>query len=96
MVKVIVHRGALLLVPQWQCISSFVFYTGVILKGPISRVCIPNINILSLMVQKLWTRLKLLFFLAIVIHKQNKNQMPAISYWVITILLLFTGMIVLH
>ena len=20
------HRGALLLVPQWQCISSFVFY----------------------------------------------------------------------
>ena len=21
-----VHRGALLLVPQWQCISSFVFY----------------------------------------------------------------------
>ena len=22
-----VHRGALLLVPQWQCISSFVFYT---------------------------------------------------------------------
>ena len=23
-----VHRGALLLVPQWQCISSFVFYIG--------------------------------------------------------------------
>ena len=23
-----VHRGALLLVPQWQCISSFVFYYG--------------------------------------------------------------------
>ena len=22
-----VHRGALLLVPQWQCISSFVFYS---------------------------------------------------------------------
>ena len=22
-----VHRGALLLVPQWQCIISFVFYT---------------------------------------------------------------------
>ena len=21
-----VHRGALLLVPQWQCIGSFVFY----------------------------------------------------------------------
>ena len=21
-----VHRGALVLVPQWQCISSFVFY----------------------------------------------------------------------
>ena len=21
-----VHRGALLLMPQWQCISSFVFY----------------------------------------------------------------------
>ena len=21
-----IHRGALLLVPQWQCISSFVFY----------------------------------------------------------------------
>ena len=25
-----VHRGALLLVPQWQCISSFVFYTYVL------------------------------------------------------------------
>ena len=25
-----VHRGALLLVPQWQCISSFVFYTWMI------------------------------------------------------------------
>ena len=24
-----VHRGALLLVPQWQCISSFVFYIGI-------------------------------------------------------------------
>ena len=24
-----VHRGALLLVPQWQCISSFVFYVRV-------------------------------------------------------------------
>ena len=24
--SVSVHRGALLLVPQWQCISSFVFY----------------------------------------------------------------------
>ena len=23
-----VHRGALLMVPQWQCISSFVFYTN--------------------------------------------------------------------
>ena len=26
-VHVNVHRGALLLVPQYQCISSFVFYT---------------------------------------------------------------------
>ena len=25
-ISVIVHRGTLLLVPQWQCISSFVFY----------------------------------------------------------------------
>ena len=25
-----VHRGALLFVPQWQCISSFVFYIFVI------------------------------------------------------------------
>ena len=25
-----VHRGALLLVPQWQCISSFVFYIVII------------------------------------------------------------------
>ena len=24
-----VHRGALLLVPQWQCISSFVFYIDI-------------------------------------------------------------------
>ena len=24
-----VHRGALLLVPQWQCISSFVFYLSI-------------------------------------------------------------------
>ena len=29
--SVIVHRGALLLVPQWQCISSFVFYIFVTL-----------------------------------------------------------------
>ena len=29
--SVSVHRGALLLVPQWQCISSFVFYIFVIL-----------------------------------------------------------------
>ena len=29
-----VHRGALLLVPQWQCISSFVFYIG--------KICIGN------------------------------------------------------
>ena len=30
------HRGALLLVPQWQCISSFVFYIGMdeVLKVP--------------------------------------------------------------
>ena len=27
-----VHRGALLLVPQWQCISSFVFYTLMLSK----------------------------------------------------------------
>ena len=26
-----VHRGALLLVPQWQCISSFVFYLIIVL-----------------------------------------------------------------
>ena len=26
-----VHRGALLLVPQWQCISSFVFYIHVMM-----------------------------------------------------------------
>ena len=25
----ILHRGALLLVPQWQCISYFVFYIEV-------------------------------------------------------------------
>ena len=25
-----VHRGTLLLVPQWRCISSFVFYIGVL------------------------------------------------------------------
>ena len=25
-----VHRGALLLVPQWQCIGSFVFYIKLI------------------------------------------------------------------
>ena len=24
-----IHRGALLLVPQWQCISSFIFYFGI-------------------------------------------------------------------
>ena len=28
-----VHRGALLLVPQWQCISSFVFYIPEIAIG---------------------------------------------------------------
>ena len=31
-----VHRDALLLVPQWQCISSFVFYIGVRVKTVIS------------------------------------------------------------
>ena len=35
-----VHRGALLLVPQWQCISSFVFYIGVIQKGIITATYI--------------------------------------------------------
>ena len=29
-----VHRGALLLVPQWQCISSFVFYIVGLLHHP--------------------------------------------------------------
>ena len=29
--SVIAHRGALLLVPLWQCISSFVFYIFVTL-----------------------------------------------------------------
>ena len=28
-----VHRGALLMVPEWQCTSSFVFYTLVWYKG---------------------------------------------------------------
>ena len=28
-----VHRGALLLVPQWQCISSFVFYISYLFKN---------------------------------------------------------------
>ena len=27
-----VHRGALLLVPQWRCISYFVFYSSILLK----------------------------------------------------------------
>ena len=31
-----VHRGALLLVPQWQCISSFVFYTDIKVDRAIS------------------------------------------------------------
>ena len=30
-VSVNIHRGALLLVPQWQCISSFVFYIYIFL-----------------------------------------------------------------
>ena len=29
-----VHRGALLLVPQWQCISSFVFYIVLAIHFP--------------------------------------------------------------
>ena len=32
-----VHRGALLLVPQWQCISSFVFYTWMFSARPIEK-----------------------------------------------------------
>ena len=30
-----VHRGALLLVPQWQCISSFVFYIFILDREPL-------------------------------------------------------------
>ena len=32
-----VHRGALLLVPQWQCISSFVFYILIFSLASISK-----------------------------------------------------------
>ena len=32
-----VHRGALLLVPQWQCISSFVFYILIFSLASISQ-----------------------------------------------------------
>ena len=33
-----VHRGTLLLVPQWQCISFFVFYIFVTIKCSLCRV----------------------------------------------------------
>ena len=35
-----VHRGALLLMPQWQCISSFVFYIFVIFVQELSFLII--------------------------------------------------------
>ena len=37
-----VHRGALLLVPQWQCISSFVFYTNNISLSTTLYIYIPQ------------------------------------------------------
>ena len=40
-----VHRGALLLVPQWQCISSFVFYIWTKLKWHFT-VSFPNHQVL--------------------------------------------------
>ena len=39
-----VHRGALLLVPQWQCISSFVFY----IKNSSQKPLKDNLQILHL------------------------------------------------
>ena len=40
-----VHRGDLLLVPQWQCISSFVFYItdAGYLSNDIYRVFMPTV-----------------------------------------------------
>ena len=34
-----VHRGALLLVPQWQCISSFVFYIVFRIRVLLHKIC---------------------------------------------------------
>ena len=40
-----VHRGTLLMVPQWQCISSFVFYIMILLKTwdplVVHEICLP-------------------------------------------------------
>ena len=38
-----VHRGALLLVPQWQCISSFVIYIGLRLLRVVMEVRVASL-----------------------------------------------------
>ena len=43
-----VHRGALLLVPQWQCISSFVFYIVVRNGNLIENTPVSKIHLLDI------------------------------------------------
>ena len=42
-----VHRGALWLVPQWQCISSFVFYITPIFEPITEQDVITNFDLIT-------------------------------------------------
>ena len=43
-----VHRGALLLVPQWQCISSFVFHISTNFMTLIQRMTFTDLRVVSM------------------------------------------------
>ena len=79
-----VHRGALLFVPQWQCISSFVFYIFLIVWS-----CCVNIRLLYSTV-KYTIPLSMSYFIMIYASKrwnQVSQKEPLIScvsrtfYW---------------
>ena len=59
-----VHRGVLLLVPQWQCISSFVFYFVLLVKWHSKYMywCIDEIRGSVYTVWVVRTRLSWLYF----------------------------------
>ena len=67
-----VHRGALLLVPQWQCISSFVFYIGTDVTKSQDVLCLVYLQELCLLTLRI-------FFLHILATLLNSSY---IMWWI--------------